>query len=112
MPKIALALFLAVLTVFITPQMSPRPIRASNPTFSEIIVDYAYQPQHINVITGTRVTWTYASTGKTVHTVTSSPQTNTNQGGTPLISSGSLNPRQKFAYTFYNHVIYPIQCNL
>jgi plastocyanin len=110
--KIALALFLALLTVFITPQMSPRPIRASNPTFSAIIVDYAYQPQHINVTTGTQVTWTYASTGKTVHTVTSSPQTNTTQGGTPLISSGSLNPGQSFAYTFYKHGIYPIQCYL
>ncbi len=110
--KIALALFLAVLTVFITPQMSPRPIRASNPTYSAMIVDYAYQPQLINVTTGRQVTWTYASTGNTVHTVTSSPQTNTTQGGTPLISSGPLNPGQRFTYTFYKHGIYPIQCYL
>lgn len=110
--KISLAVLLAVLTVFITPQMSPRPIRAGNPTYSAIIVDYAYQPQYINVTTGTQVTWTYASTGNTVHTVTSSPQTNTTQGGTPLISSGSLNPGQRFTYTFYKHGIYPIQCYL
>jgi len=110
--KIALALFLVVLTVSITPQMSPRPIRASNPTYSAMIVDYAYQPQHINATTGTQVTWTYASNGKTVHTVTSSPQTNTTQGGMPLIGSGSLSPGQSFAYTFYKHGIYPIQCYL
>jgi plastocyanin len=110
--EIALALFLVVLTVSITPQMPPRPIRASNPTYSAMIVDYAYQPQHISVTTGTQVTWTYANSGKTVHTVTSSPQTNTTQGGTPLISSGSLNPGQSFAYTFYKHGIYPIQCYL
>jgi plastocyanin len=110
--KIAPALLLAVLTVFITPQLSPTPIRASNPTYSAMIVDYAYQPQHINVTTGTKVTWTYVNTGNTVHTVTSSPQTNTTQGGTPLISSGPLNPGQSFAYTFYQHGFYPIQCYL
>ena len=110
--KIAVALFLASLTVFLTPQIAPRAIRASIPTFSAMIVDYAYQPQHINVITGTLVTWIYTSNGNTVHTVTSSPQTNTTQGGTPLISSGPLNPGQSFAYTFYKHGIYPIQCAL
>jgi plastocyanin len=77
-----------------------------------MIVDYAYQPQHINVTTGTQVTWTYASNGNNVHTVTSSPQTNTTQGGTPLISSGPLNPGQSFTFTFYKHGFYPIQCYL
>jgi plastocyanin len=77
-----------------------------------MIVDYAYQPQRINVTTGTQVIWTYASNGKTVHTVTSSPQTNITQGGTPLLSSGPLNPGQSFAYTFYKHGIYPTQCAL
>lgn len=110
--KIAVALFLATLTVFLTPQIAPRSIQASNPTFSAMIVDYAYQPQHINVITGTQVNWTYTSSGNTVHTVTSSPQTNTTKGGTPLINSGPLNPGQSFTYTFYKHGIFPIQCAL
>jgi plastocyanin len=110
--NIALVLFLASLAGFALPQISPRPVRANDPTYSAIIVDYAYQPQRINVTTGTQVIWTYATNGKTVHTITSSPQTNTTQGGTPLISSGPLNPGQTFAYTFYKHGIYPIQCAL
>src|SRR5713101_5004003 len=110
--KIALALFLASLTVFTLPQNSPRPVQANDPTSSAMIVDYAYRPQHINITTGTQVTWTYSSNGQTVHTVTSSPQTNTTQRGTPLISSGQLNPGQSFSYTFYKHGIYPIQCSL
>jgi plastocyanin len=107
-----LALFLASLAVFALPQISPRPVRARDPTLSAMIVDYAYQPQRINVTTGTQVIWSYATNGKTVHTITSSPQTNTTQGGTPLLSSGPLNPGQSFAYTFYKHGIYPIQCAL
>ncbi len=110
--EITLALFLASLAVFALPQISPGPVRASDPTYSAMIVDYAYQPQRVNVTTGTQVVWTYATNGKTVHTVTSSPQTNTTQGGTPLLSSGPLNPGQSFAYTFYKHGIYRIQCAL
>jgi len=110
--EIALALFLASLTVFTLPQISPRLLQASDPTYSAMIVDYAYQPQHIDITTGTQVTWTYSSSGQTVHTVTSSPQTNITQGGTPLISSGQLSPGQTFSYTFYKHGIYPIQCSL
>ena len=110
--NITLALFLASLAVFALPQISPRPVRASIPTYSAMIVDYAYQPQRVYVTTGTQVVWTYSTNGKTVHTVTSSPQTNTTQGGTPLLSSGPLNPGQSFAYTFYRHGIYPIQCAL
>jgi len=110
--RIALTLFLMSLTVFVTPQISTRSIGATSPTYSAIVIDYAYQPQHINVTTGTQVTWTYASNGQTVHTVTSSPQTNTTQGGVPLISSGSLSPGQSFDYTFYKHGFYPIQCYL
>jgi len=110
--NIILALFLASLAVFALPQISPRPVRASVPTYSAMIVDYAYQPQRINVTTGTQVVWTYASNGKTVHTITSSPQTNTTQGGTPLLSSGPLNPGQSFTHTFYKHGIYPVQCAL
>ena len=110
--KIAVALFLASLTAFALPQISPRQVQASDPTYSAMIVDYAYQPQHINTTTGTQVTWTYSSNGQTVHTVTSSPQTNITQGGSPLISSGQLGPGQGFSYTFYKHGIYPIQCAL
>jgi plastocyanin len=110
--NITVAVFLASLAVFAMPQISPRPVRASNPTYSAMIVDYAYQPQRINVTTATQVIWTYATNGKTVHTITSSPQTNTTHGGTPLLSSGSLNPGQSFTYAFYKHGIYPIQCAL
>jgi plastocyanin len=100
------------LTVFVPPQIFPRLILATNPTYSATIIDYAYQPLHINVTTGTQVTWTYSSNGQTAHTVTSTPQTNVTAGGTPLISSGQLNPGQSFTYTFYKHGIYPIQCYL
>ncbi len=110
--RIALTLFFASLTVFVAPQIFPRPVLATNATYSATIIDYAYQPQYINVTTGTQVTWTYSSNGQTVHTVTSSPQTNITQGGTPLISSGQLNPGQSFTYAFYKHGIYPIQCSL
>lgn|GEM_PF-3383519 len=110
--RIGLALLLVSLTVFVGPQIFPRPVLATNPTYSATIIDYAYHPQHINVTTGTQVTWTYSSNAQTVHTVTSSPQTNITQGGTPLISSGQLNPGQSFTYTFYRHGIYPIQCSL
>src|SRR3989441_1856140 len=108
--NVTLVLFLACLPVFALPQISPIPVQARDPSYSAMIVDYAYQPQRINVTTGTQIIWTYATNGKTVHTITSSPQTNTTQVGTPLISSGPLNPGQTFAYTFYKHGIYPIQC--
>jgi hypothetical protein len=60
------------------------------------------------VTTGTEVIWT--NDGNTQRTVASSPQTNTTQGGTALISSGPLNPGQNFSHTFYKHGFYPIQC--
>jgi plastocyanin len=87
---------------------SPRSVRASSPTYSAAIIDFAFQPHRINVTTGTEVVW--RNNGNTQHTVTSSPQTNTTQGGTPLISSGPLNPGQNFSYIFYKHGLYPIQC--
>jgi plastocyanin len=108
--RTALALILVSLAIFPQIQISPRPVRASDPTFTATIVDNAYQPTRINITTGTQVVWTYASTGKAQHTVTSTPNTNTTQGGTPLISSGPMNPGQSFSYTFYKHGSYPIQC--
>lgn len=86
----------------------PGTVQANSPTYSAAIVDYAFQPQRINVTTGTEVIW--INHGSTQHTVTSSPQTNTTQGGTPLISSGPMNTGQNFSYTFYKHGLYPIQC--
>jgi plastocyanin len=83
-------------------------VRAASPTQSAAIVDFAFQPQGINVTTGTEVIW--RNNGNTQHTVTSSPQTNITQTGTPLISSGPLNPGQNFSYVFYKHGLYPIQC--
>jgi len=109
-PRLALALILASLAIVPLTQNSPRPVLGTNPTFSATVVDNAYQPARINVTTGAQVVWTYSSTGKVQHTVTSAPNTNTTQGGTPLISSGPLNPGQSFSYTFYKHGFYPIQC--
>jgi plastocyanin len=108
--RTVLALILASLAFIPLTENSPRPVQASNPTFAATIVDNAYQPTRINITTGTQVVWTYASTGNAQHTVTSTPNTNTTQGGTPLISSGPMNPGQSFSYTFYKHGSYPIQC--
>ena len=108
--QIALIIILASLTIFPPLQITPRQVQASDPTFSATIFDNYYQPLRISVTTGTVVMWTYSTSGKTQHTVTSSPQTNTTQGGTPLINSGPLNPGQYFSYTFYKHGLYPIQC--
>jgi plastocyanin len=108
--RLAVAIIFATLAIVAITQSSPTRVQASNPTFAATIVDNAYQPTQINVTTGTQITWTYASTGKVQHTVTSAPNTNTTQGGVPLISSGPLNPGQSFSYIFYKHGSYPIQC--
>jgi plastocyanin len=108
--RLAVAMIFATLAIVAITQSSPTRVQASNPTFAATIVDNAYQPTQINVTTGTQITWTYASTGKVQHTVTSAPNTNTTQGGVPLISSGPLNPGQSFSYIFYKHGSYPIQC--
>jgi plastocyanin len=102
-------LILTSLSIFPLLQITPRQVQASDPTFSATIFDNYYQPLQINVTTGTLVMWTYSTSGKAQHTVTSSPQTNTTHGG-PLINSGPLNPGQSFSYTFYKHGLYPIQC--
>src|SRR5205807_10469632 len=110
LPQIALIIILASITIFPLLQITPTQVQASDPTFPATIFDNYYQPLRINLTTGTLVTWTYSTNGKTQHTVTSSPQTNTSQGGAPLINSGPLNPGQSFSYTFFKHGLYPIQC--
>jgi plastocyanin len=105
-----LTLILVSLAVGSVWQIFPRSVQAGDASFSATIFDNYYQPARINVTTGTIVTWTYSNTGKAQHTVTSEPQTNTTQTGTPLINSGTLNPGQSFSYTFYKHGLYPIQC--
>ena len=108
--RLVLAMIIASLAFIPLIQNSPSPVKAINPTFTATIVDNAYQPTQIDIGTGTQVIWTYSSTGNAQHTVTSTPNTNTTQGGMPLISSGPTNPGQSFSYTFYRHGSYPIQC--
>jgi plastocyanin len=87
-------------------------IAKASPTYSVSIIDNAFLPLRINITTGTVVTWTYTSSGHSAHTVTSNPQTNVTQSGTPLISSGQLNPGQSFSYSFNLPGYYPYQCSL
>ena len=92
-------------------QLFPRIVQGADPTYSVAIVDYDFQPLHINITTGTTVVWTYATSGKDYHTVTSNPGTNKTQGGTPLLNSGSLSPGQTFSYIFNEPGYYPYQCS-
>src|SRR5438132_13283468 len=91
---------LIMVNVFVSPLFDSflMPVRASNSSYSAIIIDFAYQPLRINVTTGTEVIWT--NNGNTQHTVRSWPQTNTTQRGTPLISSRPLNLGQNYSYVF------------
>ena len=109
---IVFTLILESLSISTKIQASPKPVQASGSPFPVTIIDYAFQPLHINITTGTEIIWTYVSNGKDVHTVTSSPQTNTTQGGSPLLSSGVLEPGQSFNYLFYKHGFYPFQCSV
>ncbi len=109
---IVLTHILAILSISAQVHSSPKPVQASGSPFPVAIIDYAFQPLHINITTGTEIIWTYVSNGKDVHTVTSSPQTNTTQGGSPLLSSGVLEPGQSFNYLFYKHGFYPFQCSV
>lgn len=102
-------MILASLTIIQLGQVYPEPVSASDPTFSATIANYAFLPHHINITTGSAVIWT--NNDGVQHTVTSAPQTNVTQGGSPLVSSGSLNMGQSFTYTFYKHGFYPYQCN-
>ncbi len=108
--KIIATIALIALIIAPTLQFPPHLVQGANQTNSVAIVDYAFQPLHINITTGTTVVWTYASNGKTIHTVTSDPGTNQTQGGTALLSSGSLNPGQSFSYIFNQPGFYPYQC--
>ncbi len=97
---------------WLTPlQVSLAPVHASGSTYSVSIIDYAFQPLHVNITTGTTVIWTYTNSGKDFHTVTSDPGTNRTQGGAPLINSGTINPGQSFSYTFNEPGYYPYQCS-
>jgi len=95
-----------------TIHFSPPVANASSSTYAVGIVDDAFEPLHINVTTGTTVTWTYVSTGHEIHTVTSPYGTNQTQTGTPLINSGQLSPGQSFSYAFYLPGYYPYQCQV
>lgn len=97
---------------WLTPlRVSLAPVHAGGSTYSVSIIDYAFQPLHVNITTGTTVIWTYTNNGKDFHTVTSDPGTNRTQGGTPLINSGTINPGQSFSYTFNEPGYYPYQCS-
>ncbi len=83
------------------------PIFASGSSrFDVTIIDYAFQPLHINITTGTTVVWTYVTSGSDVHTVTS--RNNTQAG--PVFNSGTIHPGQTFTYTFYQPGYYPYFC--
>jgi plastocyanin len=109
--EIIIAVLLVAITIAPVIQFSPHIVRGADPTYSVAVVDYAFQPLHINITTGTTVVWTYASNWKDFHTVTSTPGTNRTQGGTPLLYSGSLSPGQSFSYTFDQPGYYPYQCS-
>ena len=95
-----------------TIHFSPPVANASSSMYAVGIVDDAFEPLHINITTGTTVTWTYVSTGHEIHTVTSPSGTNQTQTGTPLINSGQLSPGQSFSYAFYLPGYYPYQCQV
>jgi plastocyanin len=109
--KIITTVIIIALIIAPTLQLFPRTVQGTNPTYSVAIVDYEFQPLHINIKTGTTVLWTYTSSGKDYHTVTSNPGTNKTQGGTPLLNSGTLSPGQSFSYAFNQPGHYPYQCS-
>jgi len=109
--EIVITIILVAFVIAPALQLFPRIVQGADPTYSVTIVDYSFQPLHINITTGTTVMWTYASSGKDYHTVTSNPGTNKTQAGTPLLNSGSLSPRQSFSYTFNEPGYYPYQCS-
>lgn len=93
-------------------QVAPTSVSGVSQT-SVSIVDYAFQPLHVNITTGTAVVWVYTPSGGSFHTVTSrsDPTLNTTQNGTPLLNSGQLNPGQSYSYTFYKPGFYPYECS-
>lgn len=99
-------------TIIIPISSSFVPVAKASSNYAVTIIDYAFQPLHINITTGTTVTWTYSSSGATIHTVTSDYATNKSSDGTPLLNSGDLNPGQSFSYTFDLPGYYPYQCEV
>lgn len=91
--------------------LAPSPVHAVSQA-SVTIIDYEFQPLHINITTGTTVVWTYVPNGGSQHTVTSLPNTNTTQNGGPLLNSGLLYPGQGYRYTFYQPGFYPYECSV
>ncbi len=110
-PETIIALLIG-LVLLQTIHFSPPIANASGSTYAVDIIDTAFQPLHINITTGTTVTWTYVNTGKTIHTVTSPPGTNQTQTGAALINSGQISPGQSFSYAFYLPGYYPYQCSV
>ena|SRR5690242_1492103 len=108
--QILLTVALALLITSPAFQSSPRLVVGTSSTYAVAVIDYNFQPLHINITTGTTVVWTYASNGRDYHTVTSNPNTNKTQGS-PLLNSGSLSPGQSFSYTFNQPGYYPYQCS-
>jgi plastocyanin len=105
-------LFFAIIGIilFEVPYSNPDFVHSSNANYPVSIANYAFQPLHINITTGTIVIWT--NHDSVAHTVTSSSGPNQNQtvGGSPLINSGNMNPNQSFNYTFDLPGYYPYQC--
>jgi len=112
-PKSGIIIVLLIGFVILqTIHFSPPIANASDSTYAVSIVDDAFEPLHINITTGTTVTWAYVSTGHEIHTVTSPYGTNQTQAGTPLINSGQLSPGRSFSYTFDQAGYYPYQCQV
>ena len=109
--KTVIMVIIAALVIIPVFQLYPNRAQGANPTYSVTIVDYGFQPAKVNITTGTTVLWTYVSTGKDYHTVTSDPGTNKTQSGTPLLNSGTLSPGQSFSYTFDQPGYYPYLCS-
>src|SRR5438094_4333385 len=108
-------LFLRMFTLLILVFALSPPIHAASISASALgqanvaIIDNGFLPKHINITTGTKVIWNYASNWSSLHTVTSVG--NTTQGGSLLLNSGSLSPGQSYSYTFYEPGLYTYQCS-
>ena|SRR5205823_11911550 len=108
-------LFLKTFTLLILVFALSPPIHAASISANALgqanvaIIDNGFLPKHINITTGTKVIWNYASNWSSLHTVTSVG--NTTQGGSLLLNSGSLSPGQSYSYTFYEPGLYTYQCS-
>jgi plastocyanin len=80
--------------------------------YNVAIVSYHFQPQTINITTGTNVVWTFWTNGTDsgdVHTVTSD---NITQSGAGIFQSQLMHSGQTFAFTFYSPGNYPYHCSV